>query len=732
MVARSFVSVGRSVVDGRRRRARARSIDRSFVRAMGWRSSIRRRKTTTTTTISDGGATAARGKDDDEDADATNRASTDDDAREGARGGETTRAETTRVDDRVARVETATTTTTTTRRVEDASRDARRRDGSPARDVSARELERELARERRAREHERETMRNELSTVEEALVRSRIENERSRAENEELSARCAEARAEGRARAESLERVLEDVCRTVTTFTTECAGYGLVARDVAATVEANPKIWIEPDGAKRERVGDLLAAVLDAHASTCAEYETKLAYAKAQPPSSEDVEEYERQMRAEVERFLGHLELEMLNGDAATTTPSRGGKRLVRTPKATTSANRGVNASPREIEAERRELQETLAEVQTQMRRLEEKSGAIETELRDQLETSKKESSETRDELERVLRERNLVVNELEVELKRLEEAQRVAGEETADAVRRAREDVEQERRRCSLSLRTKDAEIGELKERAEKFRREIEDLTNERKSLAESLGKVRQAKDKLEERLAGSEARIEGLLQEIDAMDAASAQASMHVSNAMASASEAHRRSLQEMRGKQAEAEAYIESLDARLEALEEEKDALRRELERAYARERETRVRLQETEKRSNELTSEINALLEQDARRHTVQIETDLLAHVARTPTKAAARSPRSNAFTTTSARKLEVREVSDDESDGEEFVVVRRRAVTAPNSPYFAAVSPRGARQLNGLSSVSSALSRARAELHEARAKRDRGVRRLDEF
>ena len=112
--------------------------------------------------------------------------------------------------------------------------------------------------------------------------------------------------------------------------------------------------------------------------------------------------------------------------------------------------------------------------------------------------------------------------------------------------------------------------------------------------------------------------------------------------------------------------------------------------------------------------------------------MQIETDLLAHVARTPTKAAARSPRSNAFTTTSARKLEVREVSDDESDGEEFVVVRRRAVTAPNSPYFAAVSPRGARQLNGLSSVSSALSRARAELHEARAKRDRGVRRLDEF
>lgn len=666
----------------------------------------------------------------------------DDDDGDGAN--ETTDATNLAAADDGRAVTTTTTESTTTRRVSASHRqgcdtvvvDASNADVSNA-DASTsfatRELERELARERRARHHERETMRDELSTVEEALARSRIENERLRAENDELSARCADARAEGRARAESLERVLEDVCRTVTKFTTACATYGLVEREVAATVEANPKIWIEPDGAKRERVGDLLDAVLDAHASTCAEYETKLAYVKAQPPSSEDVEEYERQMRAEVERFLGHVEMEMLNnGDA--TTPSRGGKRLVRTPEATTSANRGANAaaSPREIEAERRELQDTLAEVQTQMRRLEEKSGAIETELRDQLETSKKESSETRDELERVLRERNLVVNELEVELKRLEEAQRVAGEENADAVRRVREDVEQERRRCSLSLRTKDAEIDELKERAEKFRREIEELTNERKSLAEALGKARQAKEKLEERLAGSEARIEGLLQEIDAMDAASAQASMHVSNAMASASEAHRRSLQEMRGKQAEAEAYIESLDARLEALEEEKDALRRELERAYARERETRARLQETEKRSNELTSEINALLEQDARRHSVQIETDLLAHVARTPPKAA-RSPRPNAFATTSARKLEVREVSDDESDGEEFVVVRRRATTAPNSPYFAAVSPRGARQLNnGLSSVSSALSRARAELHEARAKRDRGVRRLDEF
>ena len=49
---------------------------------------------------------------------------------------------------------------------------------------------------------------------------------------------------------------------------------------------------------------------MDAHASVCAEYESRVAVAKAQPPDSEDVEEYERQIKLEVERVLGHLELE--------------------------------------------------------------------------------------------------------------------------------------------------------------------------------------------------------------------------------------------------------------------------------------------------------------------------------------------------------------------------------------------------------------------------------------
>ena len=321
-------------------------------------------------------------------------------------------------------------------------------------------------------------------------------------------------------------------------------------------------------------MGDLLAAVLDAHLATCADYETRLAHARARPPSDEDVKEYERRLRAEVERLLGDMELERRNssspGSAATN-------KLYRTPDVKSAGGRLRGADLREIEAERRELQETLAEVQTRMRALAESSDAIETELREQLDASRKESAKLRSEMETVLEERSVVVNKLEVELRRLE---------------RSQEDADQETRRLSLAARSKDAEITTLKSR-------VEDLASEGARLNETLGKQRQLKDKLEEQLAASEARVEGLLQEIDAMDAASAQASMHVSNAMASASEAHQRSLQEMRAKQAEAEAYIESLDSRLGALEEERNALRRELDRAYAREKDARVRLQETEK-------------------------------------------------------------------------------------------------------------------------------------
>lgn len=591
--------------------------------------------------------------------------------------------------------------------------------------------EAELRRERLAHEAERAATRDELEAQAEALARSRSECERLEAECEALASRTADIKAEERASCRSTERTLQDVCRTVTRFAVRCAEYGLIDEDVARAVEDNPQVWIEPDGNRRERVGELLNAVLDAHASVCAEYESRVAVAKAQPPDSEDVEEYERQIKLEVERVLGHLELEFHSSkraggiEANDSSPNSASKRLYRTPDVKSS--RKQSSSTREIEAERRELQETVNEVQRQMHQLAESSKAIESELRDQLVTSRSESEKLRVELESVLEERNIIVNKLEIELQKLEHAQSTNDEKTKDAMRRAREDLEQEQRRLSLVTREKDAEISALKERVAHLDAQVDDLTSEGKRLSETLTKQRQIKDKLEEQVAGSEARIEGLLQEIDAMDAASAQASMHVSNAMASASEAHQRSLQEMRAKQSEAEAYIESLDARMGALEEERGMLRRELERAYSREKEIRVRMQESERRSNELTAEINALLEQEARRNNLRETGDggfLSISTANTPSRSARMVRVHSNGVASSSKKLDVREFSDDDSEGE-FVVVRRRATTAPSSPFMVGNSPREttAQQFNGLNSVSSALARARAEFIEVRAKRD---------
>ena len=591
------------------------------------------------------------------------------------------------------------------------------------------------AREARRREEALAATREELEATSATLARSRAECRALEAECEALGGRVAEAREDERRKWEASERTLADVCRALTRFASRCAEVGLIEEDVARAVEDNPRIWITPDATRRERSGDLFAAVLDAHAATCAEYESKVALAKAQPPSTEDVEEYERQIKEEVERVLSQLELEFRRSELQDSPNSSITKRLYRTPDVKSSSRR--RSSSREVEAERRELQETLQEVQRQMHQLSESSKAIETELREQLGASRRESESLRVELESVLEERKIIVSKLEEELQRYERAQHSMDDRLADVARRAKEDLEQEQRRFTLAMREKEAEIGALRERAEDSKRQVDDLNAELKRLSDTLAKQRQLKEKLEEQLAGSEARIEGLLQEIDAMDAASAQASMHVSNAMASASEAHQRSLQEMRAKQAEAEAYIESLDSRLGALEEERGMLRRELERAYSREKEVRVRLQESEQRSNELTGEINALLEQEARRVSVRESSDFMnVAAARSPARAARTLHMrvdANATASASTKKLHVHEVSDDDSEGEEFVVVRRRAATAPNSPYMVANSPRESRRLNGLSAVSSALTRARAEFIEARSKRDTfAVRRLDDF
>jgi uncharacterized protein involved in exopolysaccharide biosynthesis len=185
-------------------------------------------------------------------------------------------------------------------------------------------------------------------------------------------------------------------------------------------------------------------------------------------------------------------------------------------------------------------------------------------------------------------------------------------------------------------------------------------------------------------------------------------------------------------MRAKFAEAEAYIEALESRESVVEDERNVLKRELDKARAREKELRNLLKDAETRSNELTGEINALLEQESRRSALLRETDQRIMMT-------AMSPRRTP-PTSSIKKLDVREISDGEcsdDDGDEFVVVRTtRARTAPNSPFMIGMSgsPLTARQLRGLQSAqsgaNSALALARAELAEARAKRDRNVRKLE--
>ena len=539
--------------------------------------------------------------------------------------------------------------------------------------LDAERYKNELNRVNRERALERASLTDELAASAERVSRQRSEIERLKEEKEIATAAATTSSANF--------LLLDGICRTVTAFTAEFADAGLVERETARRVAENPKIWIDEDNDDGEdntnnnRIGDLLRAILDAHESVCADYEEKIARAEFA-----DVE-----TRAEVERLLGELEI------VSSQTKKNGGHGLLyRTPDVVAAKSQKKTANNnREAEAELRELREELEASRRETHQLAESSKDVERELRQQL--------------NEVLEERDVVIKNLKVELEQLERA-------------------ETERR--GVAARAKEAEIANLNAL-------VKDLTAEVKRLKDTLTKQRQLKEKLEERLAGSEARIEGLLQEIDAMDAASAQASEHVSNAMTSAAEAHARAMGEMRAKMAEAEAYIEALDARESSMEDERSVLKRELDKAYAREKDLRCRIQDTEKRSNALTDEINALLEQDARRNNAvaAAAAGYHHHNHHHPQP----QPRLTRVTS-STKKLDVREISDDDEDDddeEDYFVVQRRSKTAPNTPLVtSSSSPLSPRQLNGLNSVNSALARARAELNAARAKRDRNVRKLE--
>jgi len=583
----------------------------------------------------------------------------------------------------------------------------------------------ELNDARRARDLERDMLKDELVTSAEHLARLKSANEELRGENDKWRVAATDAATY----AESLEVTLHGMCDVLSQFSRRCASLGIVEESIASRADDNPGFWIElNDGETCERPRALLRAATDAFAASRADYETRIAEAQTAAIDERFGEQFQLEMRAQVERAIGHLELERANNDSPASTSaaahSSGARKLYRTPDVV--ARPTSDSHHRELEAERREAHERIVALEQEMHTLKETTGAIERELREELDKASSDADS-----------RNIVIHKLEIELRRLEGALQSADDATVqltreleDVTRRAQEDAEQERRRSALAARSKDAEIADLSTRVNDSKARVDELNAENKRLNDTLTQQRQLKQKLEDQVAGCEARIEGLLQEIDAMDTASAQASTHVSNAMASASEAHQRAMSDMRTRFAEAEAYIEALESRESVVEDERNVLKRELDKARAREKELRNHLKDAETRAHELTTEINALLEQESRRSALLRDTEQRIIM----------SPRRAPPNISSTKKLNVREISDGEcsdDDGDEFVVVRTsRARTAPNSPYMIGMSgsPLSARQLRGLQSAqsgaNSALALARAELAEARAKRDRNVRKLE--
>jgi len=584
----------------------------------------------------------------------------------------------------------------------------------------------ELHDARRARDLERDMLKDELVTSAEHLARLRSANEELRGENDKWRVAATDAATY----AESLEVTLHGMCDVLSQFSRRCASLGIVEESIASRADDNPGFWIElNDGETCERPRALLRAATDAFAASRADYEKRIAEAQTAAIDERFGEQFQLEMRAQVERAIGHLELERANNDSPASTSaaahSSGARKLYRTPDVVGSRPTS-HSHHRELEAERREAHERIVALEQEMHTLKETTGAIERELREELDKASSDADS-----------RNIVIHKLEIELRRLEGALQSADDATVqltreleDVTRRAQEDAEQERRRSALAARSKDAEIADLSTRVNDSKARVDELNAENKRLNDTLTQQRQLKQKLEDQVAGCEARIEGLLQEIDAMDTASAQASTHVSNAMASASEAHQRAMSDMRARFAEAEAYIEALESRESVVEDERNVLKRELDKARAREKELRNHLKDAETRAHELTTEINALLEQESRRSALLRDTEQRIIM----------SPRRAPPNISSTKKLNVREISDGEcsdDDGDEFVVVRTsRARTAPNSPYMIGMSgsPLSARQLRGLQSAqsgaNSALALARAELAEARAKRDRNVRKLE--
>ena len=137
--------------------------------------------------------------------------------------------------------------------------------------------------------------------------------------------------------------------------------------------------------------------------------------------------------------------------------------------------------------------------------------------------------------------------------------------------------------------------ESGTSEEISQQARVEIERLQKESKAKLEAL---RIENEELLEKVEDANVRVHQLLQEIEAMDSASAEASEHVSQAMQAIKNASSREISSLKSKLAEAEAFIEAT----EGIEDELISTREEMssmkEHFSRREIELRGRIAELE--------------------------------------------------------------------------------------------------------------------------------------
>ena len=137
--------------------------------------------------------------------------------------------------------------------------------------------------------------------------------------------------------------------------------------------------------------------------------------------------------------------------------------------------------------------------------------------------------------------------------------------------------------------------ESGTSEEISQQARVEIERLQKESKAKLEAL---RIENEELLEKVEDANVRVHQLLQEIEAMDSASAEASEHVSQAMQAIKNASSREISSLKSKLAEAEAFIEAT----EGMEDELISTREEMsgmkEHFSRREIELRGRIAELE--------------------------------------------------------------------------------------------------------------------------------------